>query len=73
MRRVEPLATNFLTRLVNVWSILTALAGESKMIPTDSKKSFAQAEYHRAIEAADAEYDRARAAASAKLNRALVD
>jgi hypothetical protein len=43
------------------------------MIPTDSKKSFAQAEYHRAIEAADAEYDRARAAASAKLNRALVD
>jgi hypothetical protein len=84
MRRVEPLATNFLTRLVNVWSILTALAGESKMIPTDSKKSVAhlfdwatrfldaqgRAEYKRAIEAAEAEYWRATAPAQAEYNRA---
>jgi hypothetical protein len=70
MRRVEPLATNFLTRLVNVWSILTALAGESKMIPTDSKKSVAQAEYNRVIEAARAELERATAPVLAEYNRA---
>ena len=43
------------------------------MIPTDSKKSVAQAEYNRVIVATRAEYDRARAAASAKLERALAD
>jgi hypothetical protein len=71
MRQVEPLATNLLTRLVSVWSILTALAGESKMIPTDSKKSAALAEYLRVEAAAFAECKRAKAAAQAELDRVI--
>ncbi len=39
------------------------------MIPTDSKKSVARAEYNRAIEAADAEYDRVTADERVELDR----